>query len=190
VSTDLDTPDVPSESGGDAAGAAPPRARAASGWSARRYGWIALLVVVVAALVAGGTRSPSARTPDEQAAERTQNLSESVMCPTCRGQSVADSDSSASRGIRTYIERRIDEGAGDDQIRDELADRYGDDMLLTPGRSGLSGLVWILPVAALVAALAGIALAFRRWRHRTVVSVTDADRALVDRALDDLSPTP
>jgi cytochrome c-type biogenesis protein CcmH/NrfF len=188
VSTDLDTPDLPPTSATD--GASPGRGRGASGSSARRYGWIALLAIIVAAFLVGGTRDPSARTPEEQAVERTQNLAESVMCPTCRGQSVADSDSSASRGIRTYIERRIDEGAGDDQIRNELADRYGEDVLLTPGRSGLPGLVWILPVIALVGALAGIALAFHRWRQRPVVTVTDADRALVDQALDEVPTTP
>jgi cytochrome c-type biogenesis protein CcmH/NrfF len=200
VTSDLDSPNRPP--GGvtdDAAnptpatashGASPTKVRAGSGNLGRRVGWIALLAVVVVAFAVGGTRSPSARTPDEQTIERTQNLAESVMCPTCRGQSVADSDSSSSRGIRTHIERRIDEGASDDQIRDELADRYGEDILLTPGRSGLPGLVWILPVAALVVALAGMALAFHRWRRRTVVTVTDADRALVDRALDDLPTSP
>ncbi len=65
---------------------------------------------------------------------------------------------------------------------DTLAARYGERILLTPGRSGLVGLVWALPVAALVAALAGVALAFRRWRGRGVVHATDADRELVERA--------
>jgi hypothetical protein len=45
-------------------------------------------------------------------------------------------------------------------------------------------------VAALVAALVGVALAFRRWRGRAVVQASDADRALVERALDDLHAAP
>jgi cytochrome c-type biogenesis protein CcmH/NrfF len=165
-------------------GRAPARAR--SGDSFRRFAWLGLLVVTAVALVVGGTREPTARTADEQREERTNELAESVMCPTCRGQSVADSDASAARGIRTYINRRVEEGAGDDQIRNELADRYGEDVLLTPGRSGLSGLVWTLPVAALVAALVGIGFAFHHWRRRDTVTVTDADRQLVGHALDDL----
>jgi cytochrome c-type biogenesis protein CcmH len=158
-------------------------------WPPRRLAWIGVLVVLAVAFLIGSTRDPAARTPDEQVTERVQSLSESVMCPTCRGQSVADSDSSAARGIRTYIDRRIEEGVSDDQIRDELASRFGDDILLTPSRSGLAGLVWALPVAALIVALVGIGFAFHRWRHGATVRASEADRALVDQALDDLRTT-
>jgi cytochrome c-type biogenesis protein CcmH len=144
----------------------------------RLAGWLAMLAIVVAALLVGITDDDGPRTDGE----RARDLSASVACPTCDGQSVADSDSSAARNVRTFVEQRIADGQSDDQIRDELAARYGERILLTPGRSGLAGLVWVLPVAALVAALAGVALAFRRWRGRGVVHATDDDRALVDKA--------
>ena len=152
----------------------------------RRLGWIALAAVVVEALVVGLGDRPGPSTPGE----RAHRLAESIQCPTCDGQSVADSDATASRFIRELIDQRIADGASDDQIRDELADSYGDDILLTPGRSGLAGLVWVLPVAVLVAALGGIALAFRRWRGRVVVTASSADRELVEQALDDLHAAP
>lgn len=145
----------------------------------RTIGWLAMVAVLVGVFAVGVTDGRGPTTPEG----RAQNLAESLMCPTCRGQAVADSDSSAARGIRTYIEQRIAEGASDDQIRDELAVSFGEDILLTPERSGLAGLVWALPVAALVAALVGIALAFRRWRGQTTRPASEADRALVDRAL-------
>jgi cytochrome c-type biogenesis protein CcmH len=154
--------------------------RGRPGTASRRRvaGWLAMLAIVVGALLVGVTDDGGPRTDGE----RARDLSASVACPTCDGQSVADSDSSAARNVRTFIEQRIADGQADDQIRDELASRYGERILLTPGRSGLAGLVWVLPVAALVAALAGVALAFRRWRGRGVVHATDDDRALVDKA--------
>jgi cytochrome c-type biogenesis protein CcmH len=152
--------------------------------SGRRVAWVVMLLVVAASLAVGVSRDRTPGTPEA----RVQKVAESVMCPTCRGQSVADSDSSAARGIRTYIDRRVDEGASGDQIRNELADRFGDDVLLTPGRSGVAGLVWALPVAALVVAVVGVGLAFRRWRHRSTVRASEADRALVEEALDRLEP--
>jgi cytochrome c-type biogenesis protein CcmH len=152
----------------------------------RRLGWIALAAVVVAALLVGVTDRQGPSSP----AERAHRLAESIQCPTCSGQSVADSDATASRFIRQQIDQRIAAGASDDQIRDELASSYGDDILLTPERSGLAGLVWVLPVAVLVGALVGIGFAFRRWRGRSTVAATPADRALVERALDDLHSTP
>jgi cytochrome c-type biogenesis protein CcmH len=154
---------------------AAPSGRAGRG---RLAGWLAMLAIVVAALLVGITDDGGPRTDGE----RARDLSASIACPTCDGQSVADSDSSAARNVRTFIERRIADGETDGQIRDELAARYGERILLTPGRSGLAGLVWVLPVAALVAALAGLALAFRHWRGRGVVHATDDDRALVDKA--------
>ena len=147
---------------------------------ARLAGWLALLVVLASALTIGVTDDGGPRTPGE----RARDLASSVACPTCNGQSVADSDAPAARGVRTFIEERIDEGATDDEIRDELADSaYGDEIMLTPGRSGLAGLVWVLPVAGLVLAFAGLALAFRRWRTSSPVRASPDDRVLVGRAL-------
>jgi cytochrome c-type biogenesis protein CcmH len=144
----------------------------------RLVGWLVLLVVLAGALVYGATDSVGRRTPDQ----RARDLAESVACPTCDGQAVADSDAEASKAIREFIEARIAEGQSDGQIRDELAASFGEHLLLEPGRSGVSSLVWALPVAGLVVALAGLALAFRRWRDDGVEQATEADRALVEQA--------
>ena len=127
----------------------------------RRWGaWVVLLVVVAGALVVG-TQTSGAKTDSE----RVQSIAKSVRCPTCRGQSVADSDAPAAANVRKDIERRVADGQSDDDIRSALAARFGDGILLTPPRSGVAGLVWVLPVVAVVAAAAGLTLAFRRWRR-------------------------
>jgi cytochrome c-type biogenesis protein CcmH len=127
----------------------------------RRWGaWVVLLVVVAGALVVG-TQDSGAKTDSE----RVQSIAKSVRCPTCRGQSVADSDAPAAANVRKDIQRRVAEGQSNDEIRSALAARFGDSILLTPPRSGVAGLVWVLPVLALVAAIGGITLAFRRWRR-------------------------
>ncbi len=169
-----DVADLPAGIDDEPSGRAGPR-----GWGRGRVlAWIAMAAIVAGALAVGLTDDRGPRTDGE----RARDLAATIACPTCDGQSVADSDSSAARNVRTFIEQRIGDGETDDQIRDELAARYGERILLTPGRSGLVGLVWALPVAALVAALTGIALAFRRWRGRGVVHATAADRQLVEKA--------
>ena len=145
----------------------------------RLVGWLALAVVLLTALAIGVTDDGGPRTPGE----RARDIASSVACPQCDGQSAADSDASAARGVRSYIEERLAAGASDDQIRDELAGSYGEQILLTPERSGIAGLVWVLPVVALVLAFVGLAVAFRRWKGRSVVRASAADRALVDEAL-------
>jgi cytochrome c-type biogenesis protein CcmH/NrfF len=84
--------------------------------------------------------------------------------------------------IRRQIAQRISQGRTDQEIRDELANAYGRQILMNPPRSGIAGLVWVLPVAGLVAALAGLAFTFRRWRTPPGGGVTPDDLAAVDRA--------
>ena len=127
----------------------------------RRWGsWAVLVVVVVAALVVGTTDTGA-----QSEEERIEAIASSVRCPTCRGQSVADSDAIAAENVRREIARRVGEGETDDEIRNALAARFGEGIILTPARGGLTGLVWVLPVAGAVVAFAGLVFAFRRWRR-------------------------
>ncbi len=125
----------------------------------RRLSWVALVMVVGVALVVGTRDDGGAPTRDE----RAQSLAERFRCPTCKGQSVADSDAPASEFIRDEIDRQLGEGRSDDEIEAYLVSRYGSSVLLTPPRSGIAALVWVVPVAALVLASAGLVVAFRRW---------------------------
>ena len=129
--------------------------------SKSRWSWLVMGVVLVAALAigtfaGGGTASAS---------DRARSIELTIKCPTCRSQSVAESDAPAAKFVREEVTRRIADGQSDDEIRDYFASRYGEQILLTPSRSGVVALVWVLPVAALVAAGAGLVVAFRRWRR-------------------------
>ena len=167
---------------GAGAGVSPPAGSTARPSSrpspGRLAGWVVLAVVLLGALAFGTHDDGGARTPDE----RARNLAESIACPRCDGQSVADSDADAAKGIRSVIERRIDEGWSDAEIRDDFAASYGERVLLTPGRSGVSSVVWTLPVVVVIVAFAGLAFAFRRWRGGGGACASDADRDLVARA--------
>ncbi|CAN5178469.1 cytochrome c-type biogenesis protein CcmH [soil metagenome] len=140
--------------------------------------WLALPVVLVAALILGrGSYGP--RTP----AERSVDLSSQLRCPTCQGQSVLDSNAPAAEAIRTEIRRRVDAGESDEEILAYIDGQFADSLLLTPPRSGVGALVWILPVAGAVIAVTGLGVAFRRWRADSSPEVTDDDRRRVAEAL-------
>jgi cytochrome c-type biogenesis protein CcmH len=121
----------------------------------------ALMAIVLATALFAGTHSEGTPT----AAQRALSLEQSIKCPVCRGQSVADSDSEASKAIRTEVERRIGAGQSDTEIRAYFAQTLGDDILLRPPSSGWGGLIWVIPIAGLVVATAGIGYAFWRWRR-------------------------
>ena len=77
----------------------------------------------------------------------------------------------------------MSEGETDGRIIDYLKSRYGAEILLAPEPRGVGALVWALPLLAAAAAVAGLAVAFRRWRSRPAPRVSDDDRALVEEAL-------
>ena len=141
--------------------------------------WVVVAVTFASAMLIATLGQPGARTPDEH----VLRIAAMIKCPTCIGQSVAQSEAPASRDIRVDIARRITEGESDDQIRQDLASRFGPDILLSPSHSGVVGLVWILPVLMSLVVLIGLALAFRRWRLTTGGEISDADRVLVADAL-------
>lgn len=142
--------------------------------------WAVLVAAVVAALViaiAGGASEKSSP------AARADAIARGVRCPTCAGQSVAQSAAPAAGAIRAEIRRRVDAGQSRREIEAYLEGRYGSDILLTPPRSGIGGLVWILPIVAIVGAGAGLWIALRRWSRRALAHPTDDDRGIVDGEL-------
>jgi cytochrome c-type biogenesis protein CcmH len=148
--------------------------------TARRVSWLLMALVLAAALLAGATGNRSPRTE----AERVRAIASTVRCPTCRGLSAAESDARAAQAVREDIRDRLRAGQSAGEIRAFLVSRYGEDILLKPRASGVAALVWVLPVAALVLAAAGLVAAFRRWRgQRAVGPPTDDDRAIVEAAL-------
>ena len=144
----------------------------------RRWGpWIGLAVVVVIALAVvlwpKGDQSPAAR---------AHELATQVKCPECQGLSVAESQAPTSRAIRADIKRRIADGQSDAEIRQAYVDDYGEDILLAPQSSGISLIVWVLPVVVIVLGATGIVFALRRDRDAPQLHATDADERLVERA--------
>ncbi len=142
-------------------------------------GWLALGIVAAVLLVVGTSQSSGPRTPDE----RLEYVSSRLKCPICDGESVFESRNSDSEAIRAEIRSQISQGQlSDDQIITFMTDRYGEQLLLVPKASGIDALVWVLPVAAAVCAVVGLAFAFRRWRRTVDTVPDDDDRALVDAA--------
>ena len=140
----------------------------------------ALAVVVVLALVIGGAgRGGGPRSP----AAKAQAIAEDLRCPVCQGLSVADSHSPTAEAMRDDIRRRVDAGENASSIKAHYVASYGEWVLLRPEASGVGVVVWLLPVGALVLAVGGLALAFRRWRRQPAMAATDEDRALVEAAL-------
>jgi len=144
-----------------------------------RLPWLLMGAVLVVALVIGS----QGRSGPMTEAQRVKHIASEIRCPTCRNQSAAESDAAAAKAVRDEIDRRVRAGQSDGEIVAFMVSRYGSDILLKPEGSGVASLVWALPVVAVVVALFGLGVAFRRWRSRPGVDVSAEDRALVEREL-------
>jgi cytochrome c-type biogenesis protein CcmH len=67
--------------------------------------------------------------------------------------------------MRDLVAERVREGKTDAQIEDEFRGAYGDWILLAPPVASWNGLIWVVPIAALVA---GVLVALRRMRPTDV----------------------
>jgi cytochrome c-type biogenesis protein CcmH len=154
------------------------RWRRVKGWP----GWAMVAVAVIALLAVGATRERGVRTPEE----RVEAISRRLACPICDGESVFESRNNASASIRQEIRAQVGSGLrSDDDIISFVEQRYSASVLLVPRATGIDALVWALPVAAFVCAVAGLAFTFRRWKLATHDVPSDDDRSRVDRALRD-----
>jgi cytochrome c-type biogenesis protein CcmH len=144
--------------------------------------WVLLVMVVVGLLAVGAARDAAPRSPKE----RVEDISKRLACPICEGESVFESRNADSDAIRVEIARQVDLGTvSDDQIINFIAQRFGSKVLLVPRATGIDALVWAMPAAALVCAVVGLGVAFRRWKSAADTIPDDADRALVAEALAD-----
>jgi cytochrome c-type biogenesis protein CcmH len=144
-------------------------------------------VVAVSLKKKGATRDNSPSTPQE----RSDAIAQRVACPVCDGESVFESRNTASVNIRNRITELVNGGqASDDEIIADIEASFGGRILLVPKATGFDALVWALPVAALICAVAALAVTFRRWR-RDAAGASDPtveDRAMVAAALADEDP--
>ncbi len=141
--------------------------------------WLALAVVLVGVLAVGRSGGHGATSLDG----RTRRIAADIRCPTCSGQSAADSDAPTSQEIRALIRERLQQRQSTAQIKAYLVSKYGPRILLRPATHGVSLIVWVLPVVAVAAAAAGLGFTFRRRRSRPSLHASDDDRRLVEQAL-------
>lgn len=112
-----------------------------------------LCVAAVALLEAPSTASTQGR---------IAHLETLVKCPACDDLSVAQSNATSSIAVRHDIARRVREGQSDNTILTSLESTYGTSILLSPSTSGLGLLLWLVPLAALLALVVSLGRIVRR----------------------------
>ncbi|MGH9069706.1 MAG: cytochrome c-type biogenesis protein [Acidimicrobiales bacterium] len=157
------------------------RSRFVGRLGASRLAWAVLAVALALGLALGSGLGSGSGSPT--AAQRITQLDNSIGCPTCADLSVAESSASTAVAIRDFVASQVHAGASSKAIEDAVEAGYGASIVLSPPTSGPVSLVWILPLVGVLLAIVGLVVVFLRRRRVSGTGPSDADRALVDRAL-------
>jgi cytochrome c-type biogenesis protein CcmH len=117
---------------------------------------VALVAALALALLA-----PAAGTAEQAA---LTEIEKQVMCPVC-GTLLQLAESPQAQRERVFINRLIDEGKTEAEIKDALVAEYGDEVLALPPDSGFSLSAYVVPIIAFLVAAAALAIGVGRWRR-------------------------
>jgi cytochrome c-type biogenesis protein CcmH len=117
---------------------------------------------------------------------RARAISAGLRCLVCQNQSIDDSDAPLARDLRLIVRERLSAGDSDAAVRDYVAARYGDFVLLKPPFGPATLLLWLTPLLVLAGAAAFI---WRKTRQGTIAAAEVAplgteERARLDRLLE------
>jgi cytochrome c-type biogenesis protein CcmH/NrfF len=110
------------------------------------------------------------------------DVEDEVMCVEC-GTALNVSQSPVANQERELIRRLIAQGRSKAEIKAQLVDTYGRDVLAQPSDSGIGLAAWWIPVVLAPLGLLVALFAARRWRRRA--AGPDAPGAPAPAALDD-----
>jgi cytochrome c-type biogenesis protein CcmH/NrfF len=127
----------------------------------------ALIILVLGLSAASMTSADGSRKPT------LESIGDQVMC-LCGCVATLNHcphrDCATVAEIRPIIEKEIAEGKDETTILQDLAIRYGVQVLAAPPAKGFSLTAWILPGVGLLAGLSFVVVIVRRWRKPSPVA--------------------
>jgi cytochrome c-type biogenesis protein CcmH len=102
--------------------------------------------------------APAAAAPSEA------DLEQQFMCVEC-GTALSVSQSPVAERERALIRKDLAAGKSVEQIKADMVDAYGPDVLAQPSGGGFDAVAWIVPVVLVLLAAAALFVAARRWRR-------------------------
>lgn len=130
-------------------------------------GAVRLLVVLLTLASPVLAVQPDEILSDPALETRARSLSQKLRCPVCQGENIDDSNAAISRDLRLYVRERLVAGDTDDQVMDNVVDRFGEFVLFEPRATGSNLILWL---AGPVMALLGLLLGLRFLRTRNIAA--------------------
>jgi cytochrome c-type biogenesis protein CcmH len=152
---------------------------AASRERRRRVPWATLLTIALAAVVVWGI---AAGIGSSGGHDRVSEITSRLRCPSCQGESVAESPAQAAQEITALVRQQVAAGQSNAQIEQFFVDRYGDWILLDPPRSGRTLVLWAVPLLAVTGGAIALVSRLAPSRRRRVLVAGAATLGLASTA--------
>jgi cytochrome c-type biogenesis protein CcmH len=121
------------------------------------------LLLAVLALAAQAIDSLQFSNPEQQAAY--ESLTSELRCLVCQNQTIADSNADLAADLRRQVYEMLQQGKSKQAILQFMTERYGDFVLYKPPFKAKTGLLWLGPVAFLLAGLLAVFMVVRSKRR-------------------------
>ncbi len=119
-------------------------------------------------------------------------LTETLRCPKCQNQNIADSNAPIAQDLRREVHRLVSEGQNNDQIVEFMVDRFGDFVMYKPRLDMTTALLWFGPLLLGVAGIFAVVQLARKSRQGGAATdsveptvLTDAERSKLAKMLKD-----
>ena len=154
------------------------------GFFLRAWVWHFVLVwLVLSAMQPAIAVQPDEILKDPALETRARALSRELRCMVCQNQSIDDSDAPLAHDVRVLVRERLTAGDSDSEVIDFLVARYGEFVLLKPRFAWHNAVLWMTPVAALIAGGIAMLAAVRRRRAAPAAAApltADEERRLAE----------
>jgi cytochrome c-type biogenesis protein CcmH len=117
-----------------------------------------LAILALTATATAQAATPRTSLPD---------VEDEVMCVLCNVALNVAGDEPQAVQERDFIRRLVAQGLTKEQVKDRMVAEYGEDVLALPEDEGINVAAYAVPIALVIAMLAGAAIMLPRWRRRT-----------------------
>ena len=132
-----------------------------------------------------GAVLPGEQLSDPKLEARARVISAELRCVVCQNQTIDDSDAPLAHDLRLLVRERLLKGDTDQQVEAYIVRRYGTFVLLKPPFQSDTLVLWLGPLAALLAGALGAVWYIRSRNTRAPLNDLSADdERRIDRALD------
>ena len=118
-----------------------------------------------------------------QLEDRVKDLAHELRCLVCQNQTIADSNAPLALDLRNQIREQLAAGSSDREVIDYMVARYGDFVLYRPPFKLTTVLLWLGPLALVVAGFLFLARLLRARRRVETPGLTPEERSRAERML-------